>query len=249
MSQELFRLIPHEHRTDNADRYVVLQRSVSASKPEDKVSLVRLRFEVHPLNIQQKIGDQQKVLPMSSRTRIDAIIDRGESTVEFLMNEPEAALPEEFRGAGMGSYILSDMIRWAQGVSRELRVVPIRISTPEIAGTGREQRLGTFFRQLGFQLANQAGKGVFAVADSVASLQPHVNTHKIERVSLTTWGNEWLDKTTGLANQLREESQSHQLCREQLIQLKHQKAAPLPYFSGVLIGTVVGLIVGLLISL
>lgn len=249
MSQELFRLNPHEHRRDNMERYVVLQKSVSASKPEDKVALLRMRFEVLPLNIQQKIGDQQKVLPMSCRTRMDAIIDRSEGSVEFLLNEPDAALPEELRGAGIGSYILSEMIRWAQMVSGDLRVVPVKISTPQTAGTGQEQRYGVFFRQFGFQLANQAGKGVFALSDSVAGLRAHVNTRKIERVSLATWGNEWLDKTVGLANQLREESLSHQLCREQIIQLQHHRAAPLPYFSGALIGTVVGLIVGMLISL
>ena len=248
-SQELFRLKPHEHRIENMERYVVLQKSVSASRPEDKVSLLRLRFQVTPLNIQQKVADRQKVLPMSSRTRLDAIIDHQDGTVEFLLNEPDAALPEELRGAGVGSYILSTMIRWAQGVSGELRVVPLKISTPETSGTGREERLKRFFGQLGFQLVAERGKGLFAVADTVGKLGSHVNSQKVESVSLVSWGNEWLDQQVNLANQLREESQNHNLCREQLVQLKHQKTARLPFFSGALAGSVVGLIVGLLISL
>ena len=249
MSQELLQLNPHEHRVEGSVRHVVIQRSISVSKPENGVALQRLRFEISSLNVQLKEGESQKVIPVAGRTIIDSIIDAKENSVEFLLNDADAALPEDLQGAGIGSYIMSEMIRWAQGVSPELQVKSIRLSSSEIDSSGREERLGAFFRQLGFQFVRQPGKGLYAVADTVGKLKAHVNAQKIERLNLLTWSNEWLERTVGLANQLRDESRNNLLYQEQIALLKRQKSSSLPFFAGGLAGLVLGLIVGLLIAL
>ncbi|MCG8669180.1 MAG: hypothetical protein MI867_07175 [Pseudomonadales bacterium] len=249
MTQELFRLIPNDHRTIGEDLHVVLKRTVVVSKPEDEVDLIRLRYEVMPLNYALKEGESQTVVSFQQRATLDAILDQTESTIDFSVNEADASLPEELRGGGVGSYILSEMIRWGQQQSPQLSVTPIRISTPENTGSGREAKLKAFFSQLGFLVVDKPGKGVFAAAQSIAHLKPYVNSQKIERVNLVSWGNEWLDNSVNLANQLREESRSVGIYKEQASSLKNKESSKVPFWAGVLCGGVFGLIVGLLIGL
>lgn len=248
MAQELFRLIPNDHRGSDEDMYVVLKKSVEASK-EDDVDLLRLRYEVIPLNYIRKEGESKSIVSFTQRATLDAIIDKKEGSVEFSINESNAALPDELQGGGIGSYILSEMIRWAQKVSAELSVVPIRISTPENAGSGREAKLKGFFAQLGFSVINKPGKGVFAAAHSVAHLKTHVNSQKVERVNLVTWGNEWQDSSVKLSNQLKEESLSLNFYKEQANSLKDEKSGKQPFWGGLLVGFVAGLIVGVVVTL
>lgn len=249
MSQELLRLLPNEHRSLDDDLYVVLQRSVNASKPKDGVSLVRLRYDIIPLNYVIKAGDKQKVVPFAASTTFDAIVDKDNRTIEFSINEAKAALPDELQGSGVGSYVLSEMIRWGQAIASDLQVVPILISTPENQGSGREAKLKAFFSQLGFVIVNKPGKGIYAAAEAVGNLKTHVNFKKIEQVSLVSWGNEWLDKNLALANQLKDEIQNNNIYRDQIDSLRAQQTRKQPFWAGVLVGLVAGLVVGFLIGL
>ncbi|MCG8313395.1 MAG: hypothetical protein MI976_09275 [Pseudomonadales bacterium] len=248
MPQELFRLIPNDHRSMGDDIYVVLTKSVSASKPDQEVSLLRFRIEVVPLNYARKEGESQKVEIITVRSTLDAIVDRGANTIDFSISDAEASLPEEIRGGGVGSYVVSEMIRWGQGISAELKVIPIRISSPENAGSGRESKLKVFFEQMGFTIVNKPNKGLFAAAESIATLKPHVNPQKIEKVNLLIWGNEWLDSNVSLANQLKEESQNVSFYKEQASNLRNEKPGRQTFWAGLLMGVVAGIVLGVLIA-
>ncbi len=248
MSLELLRLHANPHR-DGSQELIAVVTKVAQKARKSEVDLTLLRQKVVILDYITKSADSHKVQKLPVDAVFDVVLDHNNKTIEFGFNDRKAALPEALRGSGLGRYLLSEMIGWVQKKAGDYSVLPIKVSGPESAGSGLEDRLKAYFSRHGFTIVAKPGKGVYASAGSPAGLVCYVNEQKITTVNLIAWANELQASKANLMNELDEQTATASFYKDKALQMKDSKGGHQPLMTGLLIGFVVGLIAGVLTSL
>lgn len=250
MSFDLLRMQPHPNRQSEEEVMVLIKKGSKRAK-DSSVDLTQFRIQVYLLDAVKKKADGFQVVNFSASPKFDVVADHAERSVTFTLGEMGALLPVGLRGGGLGSYIMSELVKWAKSSVPDYRVVPIKAFAPPDEGEEAMQRNKAFLAKMGFTLQNSgAGSqvGLFGVTSTVGALKAHANTQKLERVDLPGWLNESTAVRVAMSNQTEEEIANARFFKEELQRQKDSNKGRLSFWAGLFLGLVVGAVAAVLIS-
>jgi hypothetical protein len=242
MSFDLLRMQPHPNRQSEEEVMVLIKKGSKRAK-DSSVDMTQFRIQIYLLDAVKKKPDGFQVVNFSASPRFDVVADHAERSVTFTLGEMGALLPVELRGGGLGSYIMSELVKWAKSSVPDYGVVPVKVFTPPDERGDTMQRNKTFLAKMGFTLySSEAGSqvGLFGVTSQVGSLKVHANTQKLERVDLPGWLNDLTAERAAMGNQMEEEIVNARVFKEELQRQKSSDKGRLSFWAGLFLGLVVG---------
>lgn len=237
---------PHPNRESEDEVMVLIKKETKKAKGDANMTLFRV--QVHLLDIVKKKADGFQVIKFPTKPKFDVLANHEDQTISFTLGELGELLPVELRGGGIGSLIISELIKWATSHVSDYRVKPIKVYPPPDEGGESIQRNKAFLTNVGFQLHEEGGSGLFGVSDNVKSLKTHANTQKLERVDLPTWLSDVAVVRAGLGNQMEEEITNARFYKEQLQREKDSNKGKLSFWAGLLLGLALATVSCVLIS-
>lgn len=120
--------------------------------------------------------------PSFSPVEFRAEADPGQRTVKF-GGGFVVVDPEELRGLGLGSYLFSRLIEWAQREMVDFEVCPMHL--PAGSADRGVQRRERFYRNFGFTIRYDDPRRPAGIVEAatVAQLTPHWSSHRVRPVS------------------------------------------------------------------
>ncbi len=230
---------------------MVLVKKGSKRAKDGSVDMTQFKIQVYLLDVVKKKADGFQVISFSASPKFDVVADHAERSVTFTLGEMGALLPVELRGGGLGSYIMSELIKWAKSSVPDYGVVPVKAFAPPDEGSEAIQRNKTFLAKMGFALQNsETGSqvGLFGIASKAGALKVHTNTQKLERVDLPGWLNDLTSVRATMGNQMEEDIVNTRFLKEELQRQKDSDKGRLSFWAGLLLGLVVGAVAAALLS-
>lgn len=250
MSFELVRMQPHPNRSSD-DEVMVLIKKGSKRAKDDTVDMTLYRVQVHLLDAVKKKADGFEVVKCCSSPKFDVVADHGAKTVEFTLGEMGNLLPLELRGGGLGSLVMSELVKWAKASAPDYGVVPLKVFVPPDEDNAALNRNKTFVAKMGFALQNVSSGskvGLYGVAAKAGALKAYSNTQKVERVDLVAWFSELASSRAALSNQMEVEISNARLYKDELQRQKDEDKGKLSFWAGLLLGLAVGVVGAVLLS-
>ncbi len=250
MSFDLLRMQPHPNRPSEEEVMVLIKKGSKRAK-DGSVDMTQFRIQVYILDAVKKKADGFQVVNFSASPKFDVVADHTERSVTFTLGEMGALMPVELRGGGLGSYIMSELIKWAKSSVPDYGVVPVKAFAPPDEGNEAMQRNKTFLAKMGFSLHNSGTGsqiGLFGVASKAGALKVHTNTQKLERVDLPGWLNDLTAVRAAMGNQMEEEIVNARFFKEGLQRQKDSDKGRLSFWAGLFLGLVVGAVASALLS-
>lgn len=250
MSFDLLRMQPHPNRQSEDEVMVLIQKSSKRAKDE-KVDMTQFKVQIHLLDVVKKKADGFQVVSFGSNPKFDIVADHVARSVSFTLGEMGALLPPELRGGGLGSYIMSEMIKWAKANVGDYTVTPFKAFAPPDEGNEAMQRNKAFLTKMGFTLQNSGTGnqiGLYGVAPSAGTLKGAANPQKLERVDCSAWLNDLAAVRASMGNQMEEEINNARFFKEELQRQKEVDKGKMSFWAGLLLGLAVGVVTAVLLS-
>lgn len=225
---------PHPNRDSEDEVMVLIKKETKKAKGDANMTLFRV--QVYLLDIVKKKADGYQVVKFQTKPKFDVVAHHEEQAVSFTLGELGELLPVELRGGGIGSLIMSELIKWAKSHVGDYAVKPIKVYAPPDEGGESLQRNKSFLKNLGLELQEDGSSGVFGVAEAVKSLNTHANTQKLERVDMPGWLGDLAVVRAGLGNQMEEEISNARFYKEQLQREKESNKGKLSFWAGLMLG-------------
>ena len=229
----------------------MLIKKGSKRAKDSSVDMTQFRIQIYLLDTVKKKADGFQVVNFSASPKFDVVADHVERSVTFTLGEMGALMPVELRGGGLGSYVMSELVKWAKSSVPDYGVVPVKAFAPPDEGNEAMQRNKAFLAKLGFALkSSEAGSqvGLFGVTSKAGALKVHTNTQKLERVDLPGWLNDLTAVRATMGNQVEEEIGNARFFKEELQRQKDSDKGKLSFWAGLLLGLVVGAVAAALLS-
>ncbi len=95
-------------------------------------------------------------------------------------------IPDELRGRGLGSYILSDLVQWVKQYHPTFSIQQLHIKGFEDKQPSDWQRRESLYEGVGFRLeiSNSDGRSGVAIAEDSSVLHENRNPNKVESINL-----------------------------------------------------------------
>ena len=251
MSFELIRLQPHQNR-ESEEEVMVLIKKGSKRVKDGEANITLYRVQVYILDTVKKKADGFQACKFPASPKFDVIADHVERSVEFSLGEMGQLMPVELRGGGLGSLIMSELIKWAKNGVGDYSVTPIKVFAPPDEAEGAIQRNKAFLRKVGFLVGDQGGGGkgsVYGMAKTVSVLKTHTNLQKLERVDLPSWVNEVIALRVPISNQLEAEVANASMYRMELLREKDDSKGKMSFWAGLFLGLAVGIVAAVLLTM
>lgn len=251
MSFELIRMRPHPNRQSDEEVMVVIKKGSKRVKEAD-ANLTLFRLQLYLLDTVKKKADGFQAVGFSSSPKFDVVANHANRSVEFSLGEMGQLMPLEIRGGGLGSIIMSDLVKWAKSNVPDYSVDPLKVFAAPDEGDEALLRNKTFLGKMGFVLSDKGGGsrvGLYGVAATVGALKVHTNAKKVERVELPGYLNEQASARASMGNQVEAESSNARMYKEELQREKETSKGKLSFWAGLLLGLAGGAAGALLLSL
>jgi len=250
MSFDLVRMQPHSNRSSEDEVMVLIKKSSKRAKDES-VDMTLFRVQLHLVSAVKKAASGMEVVKFSSSPKFDVVADHAAKSVEFTLGEMGNLLPQELRGGGLGSLIMSELIKWVKISVPDYSVVPLKVFLPPDEDDSAMLRNKTFIAKMGFALqnANKGAKlGLYGVAAKAGGLKEHVNTQKVERVDMPGWLEDLASMRAAMGSQVEEEVTKARFYKDELQRQKETDKGRMSFWAGLLLGLIVGAVAAVLLT-
>lgn len=238
MSWDLICLKPHPHRESEDDIYAFMHKSSRrSSKPG--INAVQFSVKIAPLPFIASNGTG-KNLVRTEEAIFHVIADMDSQTLLFDIGKADSALPAIFRGGGVGSLAISELIIWAKQNHPQFNVALNKIN-PVLLNYPNAELISTrTLQNMGFSVGKTSNGGLQFKGSTAEKLNIHINKNKIEAALPTEFCSGLLHDKYNMSKQLLEVNQDYSALKETLNQSKEAKRSSVPFFAGILTGVVAG---------
>jgi len=251
MSFDLIRMLPHPNRSNDEEVMVLIKKSNKRAK-DDTVDMTLFRMNVYLLDAVKKKSEGFDVVKFGAKPVFDVVANHINQSVGFTLGEMGQLLPPELRGGGLGSLLMTELIKWRNANFPDYTVLPIRVFAPPDEDGGSIHRNKAFLKKMGFSLVENAvpnKAGLYGVVTKAGGLSGHSNTQKVEHVDMADWLNDLTATRMAMGNQLVEEVNNAQRYRTELQRQKENGKGKMSFWAGLMLGISVGVVVALLIPM
>ena len=230
---------------------VIIKKGNKRVKEAD-ADLTLFRVQLCLLDVVKKKADGYQATSFGISPKFDVIANHANRSVEFTLGEMGQLMPVELRGGGLGSIIMSDLVKWAKASFPDYSVVPLKVFTPPDEDEKAIQRNKTFVSKMGFALHEQskAGKiGLYGVVATAGALKTHINDQKVERADLPGYLNDQISSQASMGNQMEAESANARMYKDELQREKETSKGKMSFWAGLFLGLATGVAGALLLAL
>jgi len=189
--------------------YIALKKSFEVLFKEWHTKKIYYTITLYPITTYmefptQRIEKNFLTKSSSENGKFEIEVNLREKIVKFAARQDFMIWPIELRNRGLGTYILSELIRWSQSHFSEYEVMSLLLGPADARTEDAKNLRNAFYRKFGFELKFRdkdiEGR---AYAKRLADLKiPEINADKIRVIDIKEFVNSVIEENINLYNEV-----------------------------------------------